>query len=91
MTWTVASVSLDLSVLSFLFFVILTVLSLRKPKTPVGAKVDADLKLQAGLGDIAKLVEALAKLTDSLTKAGPAIASLVASIVFMVLAFAAPR
>jgi amino acid transporter len=91
MTWTVASVSLDLSVLSFLFFVILTVLSLRKSKTHAAAHVPADLKLQAGLADVAKLVEGLAKLTDSLTKAGPAIASLVASIIFMLLAFSAPR
>jgi hypothetical protein len=90
MTWTVASVSLVLSVLSFLFFVILTILSLRKPK-PAAAPAPADMKLQAGIADVAKLVEAMAKLTDSLTKAGPAIASLVASIIFMILAFAAPH
>ena len=88
MTWNVSSVSLDLSVLSFLFFVVLTVLSLKKVKPQ--AQPGTDMKLQAGLGDITKLVEALAKLTDSLTKAGPAIASLVASIIFMLLAFATP-
>jgi len=49
------------------------------------------MKLQAGIADVAKLVEAMAKLTDSLTKAGPAIAALVASIIFMILAFAAPH
>jgi len=89
MTWTVASVSLDLSVLSFLFFIILTILSLRKPKPPTAPA--PDMKLQAGVADVAKLIEAMAKLTESLTKAGPAIASLVASIIFMILAFAAPH
>ena len=49
------------------------------------------MKLQAGVADVAKLIEAMAKLTESLTKAGPAIASLVASIIFMILAFAAPH
>jgi hypothetical protein len=86
MVWTVGSVSLDLSVASFILFVILTIRTLRKPKS--GLK---DMDLQAGLPDIAKLVDALAKLTDSFTKAGPAIASLVASIIFMLLAFASPR
>lgn len=40
------------------------------------------------LGDLAKLFEAIAKLTDSLAKAGPTIASLVGAMGFFAIAAA---
>jgi hypothetical protein len=38
------------------------------------------------IGELAKLIEALAKLAESLTKAGPGIALLVVSVFFMLIA-----
>jgi hypothetical protein len=38
------------------------------------------------LGNAAKLAEALAKLTDSLTKAGPGLIALIASVLFLAIA-----
>lgn len=41
---------------------------------------------QATIADLAQLIEALSKLTDSFTKAGPAVMSLVATIFFLLIA-----
>lgn len=54
------------------------------------AKAQAVPKLGEALGgsteEVAKVIEASAKLVDSLTKAGPALLSLLASIVFLAIA-----
>lgn len=70
-----------LGAVSFCLFVFLVLSKPSdKPKQP------ADLRLDGSLEDMAKLIEALAKLTDSLQKAGPMIASLVGAIFFLLLA-----
>ncbi len=75
-----------LCVLSFGLFVYfsfaLRVKSTAPPKTGLGSTAE----VQSGLSDMAKLVEALAKLADSFAKAGPAVMSLVASILFLLVA-----
>ena len=68
------------SVISFLLFVYL----LLKQKPPQAGFGDAEL--QAGLQDIAKILEALAKLTDSFAKAGPLVMTLVSAIFFFLIA-----
>ena len=72
-------------------FVLFVVLSLRRsPPAMAHQGGTATVELQAGLSDVAKLAEALGKLaegfakwTEALAKAGPAISSLVASLVFL--------
>jgi hypothetical protein len=75
------------SVCSFMLFCYL-VLTQRisersKPHNPEGL---ADVKPQGALRDMANLVEALSKLTDSFTKSGPTIMALVAAIFFLLIA-----
>jgi hypothetical protein len=84
LTTAVAWTSLVLSVLSFLLFVVLGLRSAftRAPR-PTGA---GDAVRQSGIEELAKAAEAFAKLADSLSKAGPGIAALVASIFFMLIA-----
>jgi hypothetical protein len=53
-------------------------------KSPAGGLGNA--KVQSGLGDIAKILEALAKLTDSFAKAGPLVMTLVSAIFFFLIA-----
>jgi hypothetical protein len=83
MLLAVLCVALSLSVLAFLIFV---GLALRQPKVPLdtasGFKVRPEDPFEAG----AKLLEALAKVIDSLAKAGPLTAALVASIGFLLIA-----
>lgn len=93
MLHTVAEVALGLSVASFLAFVVFGAMSLRRrgsgvqPLAPAPG-VDDVTRLIEALG---KLVETMAKLTDSLAKAGPAIAALVASMIFLFVALVAAR
>lgn len=68
------------SVISFGLFVYLLVTR----KRPAGGLGDA--KLQSGLDDISKMLEALAKLTDSFAKAGPLVMTLVSAIFFFLIA-----
>jgi hypothetical protein len=58
------------------------VILLRMKSTPPIPHAAAD----SPLGELAKLIEALAKLADSLTKAGPGIALVVVAIFFMLIA-----
>lgn len=71
-TW----VSLALCVSSFVLF---AYFSFAMPSVKQG-----DTK--SALSEMAQLVEALAKLTESFAKAGPAVMSLVASIFFLLIA-----
>ena len=91
-------VALVLSVCSFVAFVVFAALGFRKRSAPIVQVGLAPGQQPANLSDITKLVEALAKLadsfakfTDSLAKAGPAIAALVASMVFLFVALVAVR
>lgn len=87
------AVSCSLAVLSFLLFValvierILTLETLRKrvAQGPVTAQElkGFEMQLQAGPLDVAdKIIEATAKLTDSLAKAPMAVVALIASLIF---------
>ncbi len=81
----VSVVSLVLSALSFLLFVYF--LLARRSET--GSFGDA--QQEGELDGIAKAAEALSKLVDSLSKAGPVALTLTSSMVFMVLSLVAAR
>jgi hypothetical protein len=90
----VTIVSLALSFASFVTFVVFGATGLRKSLVHRPASQSVDVQLQAGLSDIAKIAEAFAKpaeslgkFAESLAKAGPAIAALVASIIFLLVAW----
>jgi hypothetical protein len=83
MLWWVSSVSLGMSIVSFLLFVIFMVFPKSTP-APFGAG-----QQQAELEGLAKAVEALSKLVDSFSKAGPAALTLSGSMVFMVISLVA--
>ena len=78
MIWWVSAVSLVLSVLSFLLFAINVLFP--PPRDAASAKA-------ANVEGWARLAEAIAKVIDSLNKAGPAVLTLVSAIVFMIIAF----
>jgi hypothetical protein len=80
--------SAAMSIVSFVLFVIFA--RSKQPTSVVRPTGLGQSEQQAGLSDVAKLLEAIGKLTEALAKftnsmatAGPAIASLVASLVFM--------
>jgi hypothetical protein len=75
------------SVLSFILFLFLA-MTRRTVSHPEQTKPEglADVKPQGAISDMAKLVEALAKLTDSFAKAGPMVMALVAAIFFLLIA-----
>ena len=90
----VSCVSLWLSGASFVAFVVFAFLGLRR--SPAQPRAALAMQPQAGVQDFIQLAEALARLAEnlgkfaeSLAKAGPAVSALVASIVFMLIAFAA--
>jgi len=74
-----------MSFASFLLFVYLS--ARRAPALPVAGA--GNVAQHAGLSDVVKVAEAVAKLADSFAKAGPALSALVASIVFLLLALVA--
>jgi hypothetical protein len=81
-----------LSGIAFALFVISLLLQLFRAKPPQArVSVGAGNTQQEGLGpeEFAKLFEALAKLADSLNHAGPVVISLIASIIFFILAMLA--
>jgi len=89
---TVVLVAVWMAGICFALFVIETVINFFiSPKAdakPVVTKA-SDLVAQAdaaSIGDITKLVEALGKFTDSVTKASPALVSLVGAILFLAIA-----
>lgn len=71
------------SLISFLLFVYLLLRqrSAAKPAAGVGG-----VEIQGALSDTAKLVEALAKLSDSFSKGGPVVMTLVSAIFFFLMA-----
>lgn len=95
--FTVTNVALGLAIASFLAFVVFgLILIFRKPAQSGTTPKTVDMTKFSGVEDVAKLIEAIGKLidglskfADALTKAGPAISALVASIIFVAIAFAA--
>jgi len=92
----VAFISAILSVLSFVAFIVFAALSFRKLHASKPSIVD--LQLQSGISEITQLIQAIAKLAESLgkfaeslAKAGPAIAALISSLIFMAIALAASK
>jgi hypothetical protein len=82
--WT----SLAMSIMAFMTSIYLLVRKAPSdaPPPPQGA---GNVQLQAGISDVTKLVEAIAKLTDSFAKAGPAVMAMIGAIVFLLIAFLA--
>ena len=73
------------SVILFVLFVYLILTARRGPAAPTQPRL-GDANVQAALSDMAKLVEALAKLADSFAKAGPIVMTLVSAIFFFLVA-----
>ena len=84
MFWWIFWVSLVLSVLSFLLFA-LTII--RRPS----AGDFGDAQAQGAVEGWAKFAEAIAKVIDSLSKAGPSALTLIGSITFMIISFLAAK
>ena len=85
MIWWVSLVSLVISFSSFLLFGV----TLLFPRTPRSGTV-AEART-ANVEGWAKLAEAIAKVIDSLSKAGPSVLTLTSAIVFMVISFLAAK
>lgn len=85
----VSAVSCVFAVICIISFLLFVYQLLRRPSRPAqelaGDRADAVLP-HGAIADVGKLVEALAKLTDSLEKASPLIASLIGAMFFMALA-----
>ena len=89
-------VGLWLASLSFLIYVIETVVALRVKPVAESKEVAKQAGMRAGLvadnipkptlPEFTALMEGLAKLIDSLSKAGPALTSIAASILFLLIA-----
>ena len=86
MIWWVSLMSLVLSVLSFVLFG----MSVMFPKTREPGTL-ASANAQANVEGWAKLAEAIAKIIDSMSKAGPSTLTLTSSIVFMIISFLAAK
>jgi hypothetical protein len=71
-----------MSVVAFGVFVYLTV----TPKAGKGQGGGVELQPQGAVSEITELAKALGELTNSFQKAGPALSSLVASILFFLIA-----
>jgi hypothetical protein len=87
----VTIVALILGVVSFILYIVETVFALRnKPVEP--AKEVMQRAAQAAeqktptIDEFNRMIEALAKLTDSLSKAGPSLTSLIAAVLFLSIA-----
>jgi hypothetical protein len=87
MLWWISITSLVISVLAFVLFAVCIIARLRG----VQAAGFGDAKAQGDVEGWAKLAEAMAKVIDSLNRAGPAVLALTASIVFMIMSFLAAR
>jgi hypothetical protein len=87
MLWWIGTTSLIFSVLAFLLFAVCIIARLRG----VRAAGFGDAREQGEAEGWAKLAEAVAKVIDSLNHAGPAVLTLTASVVFMIISFLAAR
>lgn len=92
MIQTVATVGFWMSGIAFVLFVVVLLYQVFGPKPGVeaaGGAGDAAEQEGADAESFAKLIEAFAKLADSLNHAGPVVLLLMASIIFFVLALLA--
>jgi hypothetical protein len=87
MLWYISATSLVFSVLAFLLFAVCIIARL----LGVRAAGFGDAAAQGDAEGWAKLAEAVAKVIDSLNRAGPAVLTLTASLVFMIMSFLAAR
>ena len=86
---TVTMVALGLGIASFLTYLVEVVVALRSPAAdPKAVTANAMLALDAvpTVDQATKLLDAISKLTDSLAKAGPALTSLIAAVLFLFVA-----
>jgi hypothetical protein len=83
----ISAVSLAMSAISFCLFVYLI---LRRPAAKESGAF-GDAVAQGEIEGLAKLAEALAKLVESVQKAGPVALCFVSSIVFVVVSLIAAR
>lgn len=85
----VSAVSCAFAAVCIIIFIAYTYQALRRPKCPAtktpGDRADT-VQPHGVVADAGKVVEAFAKLTDSLERAGPPIASLVGAMFFLLLA-----
>lgn len=88
MIHTISIVALCMAGISFLLFVVALILQLMA-RSKKGAGAGQTQQEGLDVGDLAKLIEALAKLTEALNKAGPAVIAFVASLIFLILALSA--
>jgi Ca2+/H+ antiporter len=85
------SVAVWLSIISFCIYVIQVFITIWQQKKHIDvAKKAGEVSIQStpSVADLTGLIEAMSKFTDSLSKVGPALISLVASILFLVVAVA---
>ena len=88
----VTVIALAMAVLSFAIYAIEVIAALRaKPVADAHQAVQKAAGLMDAapaptLNDLSRLIEALGKLTDSLSKAGPSLTSLIAAVLFLAIA-----
>ena len=87
MAYYVIVVALVMSAASFIAYLIVAVAAHLKVGREAHAAATAALAARAEpAADLADLIKALGEFTDSLSKAGPALTSIVASIMFLAIA-----
>jgi hypothetical protein len=87
----VTIVALILGVVSFILYIVEAVFALRnKPVEPakevMQRAAQAAVQKTPTIDEFNRMIEALAKLTDSLSKAGPSLTSLIAAVLFLAIA-----
>jgi hypothetical protein len=91
MSDVVTIVALILGVVSFILYIVEAVFALRnKPIEPakevMQRAAQAAVQKTPTIDEFNRMIEALAKLTDSLSKAGPSLTSLIAAVLFLAIA-----
>jgi hypothetical protein len=82
----IAAISCIFSIICFLLYVYQALARMRTTRSQIKGE---SAELHGGVADMAKLIEAFSKLSDSLEKAGPMTASLIGSMFFIILAMLA--
>jgi hypothetical protein len=89
---TVTGASVIAGITCFILYIVTAALDLlKKPDSATQTATHQAVahlvaKPEVSIDDVTKLAEALSKLTDSLSKAGPALTSLIGAIFFMAIA-----
>lgn len=82
----VAAMCSAFAVVCFLLYVVQVIVRMRGTQRTIARDQADSVRQQGAAVDMAKLIEAFAKLSDSLERAGPMTASLVGAMFFAVLA-----